>query len=258
MDMMFGMPAENIKVHCTMLLDELRADPNFATFLDYPSGRNFDEWSMNRGPECEVQAFRGECKGVIIEDGAPYVIKIPFFHYGTREDAKAVCAPLFDYCRAEARNYALAVKEDVACYFAPCYKLMDYVVDEDNTIPVYVMEYVECDACDVREKCYDLFYAQCVDKYGADYTEDWDGEIMEFDDLVSSWYEDMESEIDILLEDQFREGYVEFSSFCANNYINDLHPGNVGTDRFGCLKVIDYSGFGQITAKANEREWWNV
>lgn len=210
-------------------IENLVQNYNFKDFLSNPTPDTYRDW-IDKTSDFPVLLFSGETKVVLWETGWPCVIKIPLMHRD------------FDYCRAEVRNYKKAVEAHLENFFAFCDLLTNFKVDDEHTVPIYIMEYVE-----VNERKTSSIVKSYLDNSG--YTPD-----------SSMWacIDDMDGEEKILAylyELLGEEAYEVLNDFCRENYINDLHTGNVGF-RGEDIVLIDYSGFVYVERARNDPDWW--
>ena len=138
-------------------------------------------------------------------------------------------------CEVEANIYELAKEKGLSDLFAAEEKLMIY-----HGIPVYLQEKVQI-YCDTPD---------CADDYDLNLNE-------EINDLLIENYSCLDEDQDKVIE-QFtqniafverlykeigKERFIQLLNFLINNYINDLHSGNIGYGEKGELKLMDYSGY---------------
>lgn len=252
MDTMFGISVDEVHNTCFGLIDELAEDEQFVDFLKAPCGARFETWAYGDFPAKHgVECAQGETKGVIIKDELPYVIKLPFLFYQTytTNGTKGELRPEFDYCRAEARNFAVALKEGYSRPFAACYKVCDYIYDE-TVLPIYVMEKMNCDEDEVYGECSEYVRSNMLT------CDDLSKSKSEIEEIIEDTIHDCDPQLD-WIADQY--DLPALPAFCSQNYINDVHNANIGFDYLGRPKIIDYSGFGAISrVSVNDKEWWDV
>ena len=179
----------------------------------------------------------GATKYVIGTDDCDYIIKF------------CPCADDYDYCAREVEVYEEAVRAGHADKFAWCAKLFDYDFNESFNLPVYVMEWCQCDYNMISDEMDDYHYTKfcsvtgykkgefdSYDKYTSDYKyeRDLDEKMMEW--AYSVWGLDYNAPV-------APEAGMTIAQFMRKMYINDLHAGNWGWCN-NRLVLTDYSGYG--------------
>lgn len=131
------------------------------------------------------------------------------------------------YCQREADNYAAAVKENLAEYFAAT-----FFFAEVEGVKFYIQELVDCHddfgddlSCEISQACFN--YLKSTSDFGGN-DEIWDavGEM-----------EDIERVYALIPTASHR---LEW--FLARHEIDDLHEGNFGR-RAGEYVIMDFSGY---------------
>lgn len=131
---------------------------------------------------------------------------------------------IYTYCELEHHLYRQAVYDGFDEYFATSISLCTV-----GNIRFYLMEYVNCDECEVKSQFVNSMRAS------GEFDEDEDDEdlcynLSEYDcfDTIMVAYDDF-----------------DFACWARNHYINDLHTGNFGYTLDGeQLLIIDYCGYG--------------
>lgn len=193
--------------HYTDFLNQLLEEPFFGDFLVERSYNSYDKLKLN----APLNTNQGCSRAVFWDDNLPYVIKIPF---GNRRD-----------CQIEVENYKKAKESGIEELFAECEWLMDFNYN-GLSIPIYIMEFVECDENKITDEIYDSYIEGGFD-----------------DDFISGLELDSSIEVVEFLSSKWGEEiYSTFVDFCSTNNIDDLHSGNVGFLR-GSVVCVDYAGW---------------
>ena len=243
--------------------------------VGYTFGCNFtiDDVSVLNGliidhyPEYEVHTGASKC--VIVPNDKSYVIKIPFTGEGADEiyendmDFYDYCQEFgidysecpydkwvfenasnsqnnWDYCLREAELYQAAEAEGLEKYFAKT----EYIGDYFNH-PLYIQEKCVCiydsDSYEEKRKKYNKKYNEFTRRYIIDtfYEEafDWNA-TRDWFICLFNYLKDKKG-----LTKTYRE-LEKLADFLNEEYIDDLHSGNVGLIAKNDMPVfIDYSGF---------------
>ena len=180
----------------------------------------------------------GASKTVLFLDGEDdYVIKIPFYGYGSRdEDEDDVTwfngADLYgvdittewNYCELESEVYNLALETGVEEFFASTEFLCSI-----HGIPVYISEKMN----NVTEG-YDYSSSEAEEKNwrrAVNFVKENKGT------PFSTEY------IDALIRGYGEEKVQKLIDFVSSLGISDFHPGNWGYDRNYRIRLLDYSGY---------------
>lgn len=190
-------------------------------------------------------ATYGATKLCLIFDDCDYVIKIPIYANLERDEGRTLSKSRLEkvkrgryvafenkenYCEKEANLYSAAEEWDINRFFAEEERIMVY-----HGVPVYAQEKIEETYEDseryVGEDDADLLddVRRVIDRseYGFD---------------VEMFLDNTNFINDLYTFDE--EGFSALLDFIEENGINDLHSANVGYNRYGEPKIIDYSGFG--------------
>lgn len=252
MEKLFGMTVDNLTSYCESFLEYLAKNPAFVKFMKKPCASYYESWTCTDIPDC-VGTASGASKAVIFTDMDDFVIKVPFLW---RTDKLAMMKDefrlieQFDYCRAEARNYQVVLREGMSMYFAPSYKLFDFEIDGVVT-PIYVMAKMDCDESRVSVESFDDLCE--VFRSTANY-----GSEEELEDMVTDYFCEVDEAYLEWLQRLAGEEADALLTFCADNYINDVHSANIGFDLDGNPRIIDYSGFSIIEKVDLKEDWYCV
>lgn len=231
---------------------QCRRSDAFREFVVAPSHKTFTKWANEDYSLLpSFHCASGETKVVFWNDRCDVVIKIPFLFYEYEDGMRS----WLDHCACEARNYELARREGLDGLFASCIKLMDFEFD-DAVLPVYMMEYLECDEESINESCEIVFEQHYRDEVPMREDDD----AGEYEDEMWDTYNDVDTKdiVEALLIESWGEDtYCKFSQFCQRNLINDIHQGNIGECPCG-FKIVDYSGYGEICEAAQSPGWWKL
>ena len=186
----------------------------------------------------------GATKVCLLFNNCEYVFKLPLYnnlekHEEARITKQAVIKnkngayPVFstedDYCKIEADNFAEAEVRGLDPYFAAEYKVMNY-----HGMPIYAQERISITYYD-------------SDRYDEPVDDDYWGEIEYVINNLGATREMCElADNEAFVEDLCEYSGADFEdllNFIAEFSITDLHDENVGYDKNGCPKLIDYSGF---------------
>ncbi len=156
-------------------------------------------------------------------DGCSYVYENAFLRDGeTRlEDTS-------DYCRIEAKEYRRACDAGIGSMFAGTWKLCD--IDD---MPIYISEKVV--------KTFDEI--ESIEEIGIE-SHEWEWikcKCKEHDIDINRF--SYNAVIDALIQKYDINKVIEFNNFLHADGIMDLHTGNIGVDKNGDIKIIDYPGF---------------
>lgn len=135
---------------------------------------------------------------------------------------------LYTYCELEHHLYRQAVYDGFDEYFATSISLCTV-----GNIRIYLMEYVNCDECEV--------VSQFIESMRASGGFDEDEDDKDLYDNLRDY--DCFDTIMVAYDD------FDFACWASNHYINDLHSGNFGYTPDGeQLLIIDYCGYGHRRA----------
>lgn len=184
---------------------------DFFTFYKYDVDE-FGDFNITMGSkEISIHISNGKTKACLHIEGADTVAKIGFSDFKVNH----VLRELEIYSEAERANVA-----EIFVYTHYLLKL--------NNVDIIESDFVECDCdgesviSDVYDKCSDTMSNDDINEM-IDYTDGL------FETLFSFYYSTYT--IDCALY------------FIANYGVNDLHCANMGYDRNGKIKLIDYSGY---------------
>lgn len=160
-----------------------------------------------------------------------------------------------DYCSFETNTYKRAEDLGFADKFAWTDKLMDYTFNfcgRDITIPIYVMECVECNYAMVSDDSYAFHYNSFCEREGLDPSREEsrsvyyrrDGNYCSTEAMLEFAFATWSSSL------TFKEGFIRF---LRNERINDLHCGNWGYRNGGILVLTDYAGYGTPESRSDIR-----
>lgn len=221
------------------LVDKLMTEFRLACYLNEERPEDvynaWDEYN-DAADHYGIWVGTGATKLVIGDDANDYVIKIQ----PPKVDS-------FDYCQREVDVYNEAVVRGFADKFAWTAKLFDYVAVCQGaflTIPVYVMEYCQCDYDMIDDEMDSYHYHKFCTSRGLTPGDDaiiiYDEEgrdTLDYSEKMMIWACDCWG-CDF-------NGYdgCPIARFMREMYINDIHAGNWGWcgDR---LVLTDYSGYG--------------
>lgn len=226
----------NCRIQVKSFLDYLKS-----LGLPFEGGTyDFNRWLFRNQDAFDKKGIHfdfGASKFVFWTDSTDYVIKMPYY-----DDCKDCENKSRDYCKIEARNYRIAVKENCAEYFAPSFFLFVY-----GTFPIYVMEKVDCDCDEISSQAYECAREEFLSEQGyeEDGNDDDEGRKEAIYAFEDSYYDlrGLDQLVPLLVENY--GGYVthQIEMFCYQHNINDLHCGNWGYNSRGNLVMVDYSGY---------------
>ena len=159
-----------------------------------------------------------------------------------------------DYGALEVKTYERAVAAGFDDKFAWTAKLMDYhyITDDcDIVIPIYVMEYVDCNYEMVSDDSYNYHYTAFCEQENLDPNSDeardeWystDGDYSSTEAMIEFAFNVWHASL------LFKEGFIKF---LREERINDLHCGNWGY-RGDTLVLTDYAGYGIPESRSDLR-----
>ena len=178
----------------------------------------------------------GASKTVLFLDGEDdYVIKIPFYGYGSRDEDEDYVAWFsganlggieseWDYCELESRVYDLALESEVEEFFASTEFLCCI-----NDIPVYVSEKMD-HTCNYNDYSNETEEEETW-RRAVDFVKE------HKDTPFSTEY------IDALIRGYGEEKVQKLIDFVSSLGISDFHSGNWGYDRNYRIRLLDYSGY---------------
>lgn len=151
------------------------------------------------------------------------VVKIP---YGT----------VYDYCKGEVQNYNQA-PDELKPFLARSEYLgkvtvRSYATSKTATLPVYIMEKVE--NVNKIANAYDI--NRGLPLVASLSSEDYSKIEWAYNRCRSEWV------MNLLYEYMGMEKFLKFLDYIEENYINDLHTGNIGSLN-GRPILFDYAGF---------------
>lgn len=177
----------------------------------------------------------GASKLVVFLKDANFVVKIPFTGYmfdsdnyydfeGAEEDDSGEC---WDYCRTEVIMYHKALAAGVEKYLLETEK-----IGEINGYPIYV-----------QEKCVNFFDAPISrptsnERVTSRNNLEENGIHAKILSSVFCFY----CYLDIINEEDTYESFGKFNNF-AEEYLSDIHNGNIGFNICGRPVILDYSGY---------------
>lgn len=226
---------EAAKMRLLAILEEILDSGDLDDFIKWRTRDNFERWCCNDGPiGWNVFCANGTTKAVLWDDCCDFVLKIPF-------------ALSVDWCEKEVINYQAAIKDCLEDYFA----WTEYVKTihmSIGDIPVYIMEYVDCD----EEAITDTIYSEVRERadierrsYEREYSDN--DENSRNESFSDDWYPSIDIFGDEGVEILFQKEYgIPFTNDLFNwmydHKINDMHAGNVGYIGYR-LVCVDYSGY---------------
>jgi hypothetical protein len=180
----------------------------------------------------------GASKAVLFLDGEDdYVIKIPFYGYGTRDEDEdyvtwfngaSLCGvdtePEWNYCELESVVYDLALETGVEEFFAST-EFLCHV----NDIPVYVSEKMDniTDGYDYSNETEE----EEAWRRAVDFVKEHKGASFST------------TQIEALIRGYGEEKVERLVDFISNLGVSDFHNGNWGYDKDSRIRLLDYSGY---------------
>ena len=202
----------------------------------------FENFMNDRDSGLIEDYAHGASKLVIFLKDANFVVKIPFTGYmiddgeysdycdnyydfeGAEEDDSGEC---WDYCRTEVAMYQRALAAGVEKYLLETKK-----IGEINGYPVYI-----------QEKCVSFFGSSVKapsnkEKVASRNNLEDNNIYAEVLSSIFCFY----CYLDIINGEDTYESFGRFNNF-AEEYLSDIHNGNIGFNICGKPVVLDYSGF---------------
>ena len=188
---------------------------------------------------CEADDWAHGCTKLVLffKELSDWVVKIPLFgEYHEEDDSyhdfehanqNIQIENYNDYCAVEAYLTKEAYAEELDEMFAKTFYICDI-----NGVPIYIAEKAE----------------GVLNKGGVEYTSQHSA--YEANDLYESYYDQLQ-ESSLYDKHYFRYFVDQYGAweterliqFIVDWNIDDLHLGNLGFDKNGHIKIIDYSGF---------------
>lgn len=211
---------------------------SYPSMVEVMSEKNYDNYDVIDRHASDIKytvQTTSWLKGVKVRNGATritimfdtgkfknIVVKVP---YGTA----------YDYCKKEVENYQKAPNEIkpflAQAEFLGNVAVHSYTTSKTVILPVYIMRRVE--GSDKISNAYDGRKNPFKEKLSND---EYDKVYYAYARCRSEWV------MDLLYERMGIENFLKFLDYIQENYINDLHSGNIGS-LGGHPVLFDYAGF---------------
>lgn len=201
------------------------------------------DWNEHIEEHCGACDYATGASKIVLfyEDIENWVVKLPFFgdYYESTGEYTNYCKankylPICsdnDYCEAEAYLTDKAIEYGVGDMFAKTYYLGNL-----NGVPVYVSEKIEETVASGRGN-YNYFRINSAKET----QELFNFYSYELDEAGFSPYN--ESTLRFFVDQYGQKKTEKMIQFIMDYQIDDLHSANIGFDKCGKIKIIDYSGF---------------
>lgn len=205
-------------------------DHNFFEAVISRGDESFYDWCDDNEDYLEGNGLSlhcGETKACVVSDKlVNWVIKVGFVECEDGHNTP-------DFCAAEAKNFADALKRGLEEFFAASYELCAVtppeIYDYEGDVHFYIQEKAMPDEDRTSSTCDNYMRSS---KSEDDDEDDYYDEYCDYDD---------EDRLESLFRDNSK--YDELTMFIHEFEINDLHSGNFGYTTNGEVKIIDYSGY---------------
>ena len=206
-------------------------DHNFFEAVISRGDESFYDWCDDNEDYLEGNGLSlhcGETKACVVSDKlVNWVIKVGFVECEDGHNTP-------DFCAAEAKNFADALKRGLEEFFAASYELCAVTPPENYDYKGDVRFYIQEKAMPDEDRT----SSTCDNYMRSSKSEDDDDEDCYYDEYCD--YDD-EDRLESLFRDNAK--YDELTMFIHEFEINDLHSGNFGYTANGEVKIIDYSGY---------------
>lgn len=201
------------------------------------------DWNKYIKKCCGARNYATGASKIVLfyKDIENWVVKLPFFgdYYESTGEYSDYCEadkylPICsdnDYCEAEAYLTNKAIEYGVGDMFAKTYYLGNL-----NGVPVYISEKIEETVASGRKN-----YSYSRINSAKETQELFNFYSYELDEAGFSSYN--EPTLRFFVDQYGQKKTEKLIQFIMDYQIDDLHSANIGFDKCGKIKIIDYSGF---------------